>query len=261
MKAARFDDAPSWPGTGLSGIPLGLRDGDHLHRCVMAACDGPLDELERQVRPVLTPAEATQLARAAHPRRRLSFLRGRMAAKEALVRIGGEGATHHAFEIVPGVFEQPLVRGPVPNLGVSLSHTDALAVAIAFPESHPLGLDLERVSSENHAVLREQMTSDELDRMLSLDVAEPEALTMLWAAKEALSKVLRGGLAIDFLALAITAVEWRRDVIEMRFVSFAHLRAEVIRVSHHVLALVLPARCRCSWDQARTWLTAIAGEA
>ncbi len=249
-------DAPA----RASRVALMLDSGEAAHACMLAACDAPLDVLERELPASLGAVERARLERAAHPRRRASFLRGRAAARDALAGLCGGRFAPAAFEIVPGAFEQPVVRGPAPNVGVSLSHTDTLAVAAAFPESHPLGVDIERIDVANERVLAEYVAPSELAALRAADAHGIEALTLLWAAREALSKVLRGGLAIDFPALAVDRATRENGLLRIGFAAFAHLRAEALSAHGHVFALVLPAKSAAAWDvqAVRAWLGAAA---
>lgn len=233
---------------GVARIPLVLHVGESACQCFVAACDLPERELDVFAARSLAESESARLDRAAHPRRRISFLRGRVAAKEALAGLCGDEVSRRALEIIPGVFEQPVVTGPTQNLGVSLSHSDTLAVAAAFPESHPLGVDLERIPDAHLSALREQLAADDMQQLAVLGLSEAERLTLLWSAREALSKVLRGGLAVDFRALAVSGVRRRGELIDLDFVTFAHLRAELLVAAGQVFALIVPARCRAEWD-------------
>lgn len=249
------------PGMPLRHMPIALsNDQGEVQPCFISTCDLSGEDLEHAARQLLSPAETARLARAAHPRRRISFLRGRVAAKQALAGLCRGRVPAHAFEITAGVFEQPVVKGPESNLGITLSHSDQLAVAVAFPESHPLGVDLESVSAAHATTLREQMTPGELQRVALPGLPEAELLTLLWGAKEAVSKVLRGGLAVDFHALQVARAGWRDGIAELGFSSFAHLRAEAVVAGGQVLALAVPARCSLQWDGnlARSWLLACA---
>lgn len=238
-------------GVGRRAV-LRLVAANATHDCLLAANAQPVDELEARLDPWLGADERLRLGRAAHPRRRVSFLRGRAAAKDALAGLCGDRHAASCFEIVPGAFEQPVVLGPEPNLGVSLSHTDSVAIAAAFPETHPLGVDVERIDPANETVLREYVASRELPGVSGID-----ALTLQWAVREALSKVLRGGLAVDFSMLALDAPQCGEDgILRVGFAHFAHLRAEAIAAHGHVFALVMPARWRAEWDvrTVRAWL-------
>jgi 4'-phosphopantetheinyl transferase EntD len=244
---------------GIWDLPLTLSDDMYgSRRCHMSACVLRGDALEVAAAPLLGVDESARVTRAVHPRRRTSFLRGRVAAKHALAAVCDQRIPAHEFEIASGVFDQPLVISSQPNLGVSLSHTDRIAVAVAFPESHPLGVDVEHVSNAHESMLHGQMAPGEFRRVSLRGLCDAEMLTLLWASKEAASKVLRGGLAVNFHALEVAQADWRDGIAHLRFASFAHLRVEAIVAGEQALAVAVPTRCTFRWNDptARNWLLA-----
>jgi 4'-phosphopantetheinyl transferase len=142
----------------------------------------------------LAPAEAAYFAGLHYLRRQQSFLLGRYAAKLALQRLL-KAADPKTIEIGRGVFEQPLTsylsaRAP----DVTISHCDEVAVAVAFPSGHPMGVDIEQIDPDRLVAIRSQMCSAERDWARSADTGELAFSTLIWTAKEALSKALICGL-------------------------------------------------------------------
>jgi 4'-phosphopantetheinyl transferase len=93
--------------------------------------------------------------------------------------------------IQAGIFQQPVVVSGKHNLQVSITHCDDFGAALAFPETDPMGIDIERIGPAQRAALERQMTEAEKERMNFLPVAYDMGITLLWTAKEALSKVLK----------------------------------------------------------------------
>ena len=86
------------------------------------------------------------------------FVLGRYAAKLALQCLLQE-AGFKAIEIGPGVFEQPLISylsAKVPD--VTISHCDEIAVALAFPAGHPMGVDVEQIDPARLIAIQSQMS-------------------------------------------------------------------------------------------------------
>jgi 4'-phosphopantetheinyl transferase len=142
----------------------------------------------------LAPAEAVYFAGLRYLRRQQSFLLGRYAAKLALQSLL-KAADPKAIEIGRGVFEQPMIsylsaRAPE----VTISHCDEIAVALAFPSGHPMGVDIEQIDPDRVATIRSQMSPVEREWARSAGADELALSTLIWTAKEALSKALTCGL-------------------------------------------------------------------
>lgn len=142
----------------------------------------------------LAPAEAAYFAGLRYLRRQQSFLLGRYAAKLAMQILLKE-ANPKSIEIGRGVFEQPVIsylsaRAP----GVTISHCGEIAVALAFPSGHPMGVDIEQIDPERLVTIRSQMSQTEQAWARSAGADELALSTLIWTAKEALSKALLCGL-------------------------------------------------------------------
>lgn len=132
------------------------------------------------------------------PRRRAEFLAGRIAARRAVALALGEerGA---ALEIGKDATGAPSVRGH-PALHVSISHSSALAVAIAAPFA--VGVDVERTEPRPETFARFFFTEAEHERLAAVPAPQREELLhVLWTRKEAASKVGRWGGRLPFGSL------------------------------------------------------------
>jgi len=97
-----------------------------------------LNELAREL---LGPTEFAYFSTLPSGRRRQSYLLGRYAAKLTLRDLLQE-SDFRIIEIGRGVFDQPIVLfAQKQGWGVTISHTDSLAFALAFPTGHPMGID------------------------------------------------------------------------------------------------------------------------
>lgn len=134
-----------------------------------------------------------------------SFVRGRYCAKKALVSFLG---TSDPDEICvdAGVFGQPIVAG-VPNVQVSISHTRTLGAAVAFPESHPVSVDVELVSTDSASTIQDVFTSTERENCDALPLSWKTACVLTWSLKEVLSKLLRCGLTAPMQVLEVDAID------------------------------------------------------
>lgn len=142
----------------------------------------------------LAPPEAAYFAGLEFLRRQQSYLLGRYAAKLAL-QCTLQEPDMKAIEIGRGVFEQPLVsHGSAKSPGVSISHCNEMAAALAFPAGHPMGLDIEQIDPARLITIQSQMSPLERGWARSAGADEITISTMIWTAKEALSKALICGL-------------------------------------------------------------------
>jgi 4'-phosphopantetheinyl transferase len=179
---------------------------------------------------VMPPEERAGLTphAAPAPARRQAYVLGRLAARRALLPlVGAEGLG--SLCILPGVFGQPVLvasQGPATRLGVSLSHRNGVAVAVAFEREHPMGVDIEMLDPAQADTLQSQELPGEVAAFTArpgsaatspatLPVNRPaqvqaprlsplERATLLWSCKEALGKAMGCGLTVppEFLAVA-----------------------------------------------------------
>lgn len=171
--------------------------------------------------------------------RRRSFLLGRLAAKRALAGYFGHpcGAD---LEIVAGVFGQPLVRSALPeHAAISISHSGEFGCAVAFPEEHPMAIDLERIDAASVAVIKEQLTAREVAGAGEA-AAEPAHFTALWSAREALSKILRCGMTCDAHVLELADIVAVEGGLAGAYRHFGQYRFRCWIWSDYVLSMALP---------------------
>ena len=166
---------------------LTLVDLDRLARWVAAAGDGPALEA------LLTPVERDRFTRYHHPKRRLEWLGGRLAAKHCLQQLAAAGlnAARSPLEypVLADAHGRPGVdwtgrTGTPPAL--SISHCRGYAAALASTGS-ACGVDIEPVAPRLANVQARFTTPEEIALLHAL----PEPLTrlaVLWTAKEAVKK-------------------------------------------------------------------------
>jgi 4'-phosphopantetheinyl transferase len=176
-------------------------------------------------------------------RRQVSYLLGRYAAKVALSTVLSEPDLR-AIEIERGVFEQPIVRSSR-NGGwdVTISHKEDLAVALAYPAGHPMGIDLEQIDPRQHETILSQLSEREIGWHNLRSAEKLQFASGLWAAKESLSKVLRTGLMANIRVydlVEFNSIDSR--VWEGFFENFAQYKARVWIGSNHVLSIAFPKR-------------------
>jgi 4'-phosphopantetheinyl transferase len=179
----------------------------------------------------LAPSEAKYFASLKFLRRQQSYLTGRYAAKLALQVLLQEQDLRK-IEIYPGIFGQPLVSYLTKESpGITISHGDTLAVALAYPAGHPMGIDVEQVELERLEVIQTQMSPRELQWARSVAAEELMVSTLIWTAKESLSKAVTCGLTspmeiFNLSEFVPTGNKIRRGFFEnfsqYKVLSFAH---------------------------------------
>jgi 4'-phosphopantetheinyl transferase len=188
--------------------------------CVAVAFPSDLELPELAALQWLSAVEQARADRFRFGPPREGFVLGRLAAKLALA--GWTADTSPAapvsgsidvtqlgrFEIVNGPQGEPVVAAPADGvIGVSLSHVNGRAVAVAFPRSAAVGIDLELVDPKRAETVRTALPLSVAERrwLEAPGLADDAAWLLLWTAREALGKALGCGLSCPWPTLAL---EW-----------------------------------------------------
>src|SRR5262249_41191329 len=107
-----------------------------------------LASLQKEALHFLHQEEQDYLTSLSFAKRQHSYLLGRYVAKQALIRYN-QNLTATVISIKSGIFENPIVHYPsFEKIQISLSHSEPLAAALAFPEEHPMGIDIELIRAQ-----------------------------------------------------------------------------------------------------------------
>jgi 4'-phosphopantetheinyl transferase len=227
------------------------RGESQLSAALAVASDDQAADLTELAAEILGPEETAYFSTLQFARRQRSYLLGRYAAKLALRELFRESDLR-AIEIARGVFDQPIVLSArKPGWGITISHADSIAAALAFPAGHPMGIDVELIDSTHYQTLRSQLSADEVTRLMGTEGQELELATAIWTAKEALSKVLCSGLMSPIPIYSLS--EFRLigpGIWEALFQNFAQYKATIWIGDRWVLSIVLPKRSTLGdgWD-------------
>lgn len=134
------------------------------------------------------------------------YLLGRFAAKQAVADLTGQINLSDII-IQSGIFNQPIATADKQNIQVSITHCGNCALALAFPEAYPTGVDLEKIESVNAEVLEEHMSTLEKEQTNFLPFSRAANFTLIWTAKEALAKILKTGLTTPLEVFEIEKIE------------------------------------------------------
>jgi 4'-phosphopantetheinyl transferase len=213
------------------------------------------EALKPCVEGILHPDELRYFVPLPAERRRISFLLGRYAAKRALRACLGS-PNYADINIVPGIFKNPVVCYPMKEpWQVSITHSDAMVCAIAFPMVHPMALDVESIDAERVPAMATQCQESERAEAAQIGLDVPTACTLLWTAKEALSKTLHTGMTCPFEWFEVHSIKRTaeaefqglyKNLGQYKFHSWIH--------AHCVLTLTLPRRTDIVFESGRPCL-------
>ena len=188
--------------------------------------------------------------------RRQSYLLGRLTAKKAIARLAGIDA--RSFYIDQGIFEFPVVKGTGQNIQATISHCDDIGMALAFPEEHPLGLDIEQISGEKADAIKSQISPAEEALLQSCNIPQLTGYTIAWTIKEALTKIIRTGLTMDLRLTEIKSLEEDGRQYVTTFRHFSQYKALCSHSGDYACAVVVPAKTTPNLDEFWTCFTNIA---
>ena len=175
-----------------------------------------------------------------HDPRKTSYLLGRISAKTGIQALTGIIDLSEQ-SIDTGIFEFPILRSTsVYNTQVSITHCNNIGISIAYPEEHPMGIDLEEIKTESIEILSDQLTQKEMRLSSTLFSDDSKGFTLLWTAKEALSKVFKTGLMLDFKTLEIDKMTRHGDIWESTFFHCGQYKVLSYFFGSYVCSLVLP---------------------
>jgi phosphopantetheinyl transferase len=175
---------------------------------------GELDPAE-----FLAPQELATYQRFIYQKRQVEWLGGRLAAKQAILRLTGTPPSAGAMRAWPVRTDEhgrPFIASrPPAGLGLSISHSHGLALAMTVAKRE-CGLDIQKISPATIRVREKFCARPEEQIITTLALPDPDnhpaaGLTLLWAAKEALRKARGGHPLTGFTAMALTAAVQPND--------------------------------------------------
>tara|TARA_Y100000385_G_C13104176_1_gene646460 strand:+ start:1821 stop:2561 length:741 start_codon:yes stop_codon:yes gene_type:complete len=180
-------------------------------------------------------------------RRKESYLLGRLTAKQAILELRNISSSKLIW-IDTGVFQFPVVKGAnLQNIQVSISHCDTIGFSVAYPEAHPMGIDVEKINSDRTTEVLSQLTNHE--KLLLNNNANTSGYTAIFSIKEALSKVIRTGMMLDFKFFEVEAIKREQQILECTFTHFGQYKAFAFINRGFVFSVVLPKRTTVQLDK------------
>ena len=200
---------------------------------------------------VLHPLELAYGSSLIYEKRQHDYFIGRYAAKVAINTFDPSLAMNDV-NVGQGVFQQPIVSHPnASQIGVSISHSGELAVAVAFEEGHPMGVDIEHVPGLLLDTVLEQLTDFERRLLWSWPWNKRDSAAALWASKEALSKVLKTGLTTPLYIFEIEEARFEKGqhgiMLICTFRNFFQYQAVVFKWGDYMCSLCYPRKSKISF--------------
>ncbi len=190
---------------------------------------------------ILHPDEHAYYKTLQFDRRKTSYLLGRIAAKNAISELLITKQAVQSISIQSGIFQFPVVKYVQhQNIQVSISHCNNFGAALAFPEEHPLGIDIEKIDEHKIDTMKSVICDEELTLMENHFLPVLIACPIIWTIKESLSKILRTGLTIDFNILEIESIEKVGSMYVSTFRYFSQYKAFSCQIGDHVCSITLP---------------------
>ncbi len=183
-------------------------------------------------------------------KRQYEFLAGRILAKITASR-QFKIEDWRSIETLKGVFGNPLIHIPgYAHKGISISHKQNKFGIIIYDEAHPVGFDMEIIDNSKVTLLKSQSNKDEMMDREKMGCDESLFYTVLWSAKEALSKILRCGLTvpIELLSTQKNKYDVSHQVFEGEFCNFFQYRFVARIIEESIVTLVFPKRSVISFQ-------------
>ncbi|WP_452599403.1 4'-phosphopantetheinyl transferase family protein [Pontimicrobium sp. MEBiC01747] len=186
-----------------------------------------------------------------YDRRKLNYILGRFSAKLAVNTLSKK-ATLESIKIGSGVFGFPIVKClKVKNIQVSITHCGNIGMSVAFKESHPMGIDIEEINCDKEKAILSQITHKEIELLKTLEINNISGFTALWCAKEALAKIIKTGMMLDFVFLEIENIKKEGTTFVATFQHFGQYKAMCHVNKNYAIAIVLPRKT--STDLTKVW--------
>lgn len=128
-----------------------------------------------------------------YPRtRKLDFLSGRIAIKQALYKLTDLPDTYFPIDYLPT--GQPFCSN-YSAFNCSIAHSHGFAAGAV--SSHPIGIDIEKIRSRSYEMLSYITIKSEQDLFKTTSSSVSQMITQVWTVKEAILKGLGVGLRIS----------------------------------------------------------------
>lgn len=228
---------------------LDLKWKNKNYKVIISVCYSSVTSEKWESRKWLHVKELKYYLTLAYEKRMKDYLSGRYVAKKAISAFVDNQDLGEIL-IQQGIFQQPIIKYPCEhNIQVSITHCDDLSASIVFPEEFPMGIDIEKISVKLKGTFKSQMTENEKEIVESFFYSEEAMLTLLWTAKESLSKVLKTGLTIPLEILEVTNLKKIGSIVLGEFKNLPQYCVSSIVFGEYVCSIVYPKNTVLSLDK------------
>lgn len=217
-----------------------IKHQKEFHPISMHVCKIAYSQLVDNLDAYLHLDEIDYLKTLKYEQRIRSYLLGRYAAKKAVAALLDDNHLTK-IQIKNGVFNQPVILHDSPKrIQVSLTHSNDLAAAIAFPEIMILGIDIEKINSGLTRTVEAELTSSEKIIAARLSCSYESFSTIIWTLKESLSKAIKTGLSVPLQLLEVKDIEEKDECWVSSFTNFPQYAAISFVVEDYAYSLTYP---------------------
>ncbi|OPZ94983.1 MAG: 4'-phosphopantetheinyl transferase [Firmicutes bacterium ADurb.Bin419] len=162
-----------------------------------------LGEKDLNLLSVLSEKETEHLGTLRNEKNRIQWMAGRYAVKSALFKYKMQKGVFFdlkCIDVLKGADSAPYIL-QYPDLCVSITHSYPYCIGLVSEKK--TGIDLERINEPNDALIRHFYCEGEqriLAKMRGTERYKEQAITF-WTRKEAVSKLLKLGMQMDFKKL------------------------------------------------------------
>ncbi|MGB3464994.1 MAG: 4'-phosphopantetheinyl transferase superfamily protein [Cyclobacteriaceae bacterium] len=175
-------------------------------------------------------------------KRKHSYLLGRLASKYAISNLITDQGLH-TISVTEGIFQFPVVEFLTSShLQLSISHCDDIGLALAYPEAHPVGIDIEEINEKSTDALGSIVNDAEVSLLQHLPLSNVEGMSLIWTAKEALSKIFRTGMMLSFSTLELSTIKSADEYLISEFKHAGQYKAYSFIYTGYAISIVIPGR-------------------
>lgn len=156
-----------------------------------------------QLNSILSPAELERLEQFVMPKKKIQWLAGRYAVKSGLLKLKPAQLKYTGLNRIEVLNQESSAPYLVqfPELQISITHSYPYCIGVVSED--PIGVDLEKIIPLRESLINQFFHPNEIQNLAEIKDAEKyQAQAILyWTRKEAVSKLLKLGLKMNFKQL------------------------------------------------------------
>lgn len=169
-------------------------------------------------------------------KKRNEFILGRYSMKTAISHFSNT-MNKHDVEVEYGILNYPIIKDNVLGIEVGLTHCNSRAIAMAYSNRIMLGIDIEQVDENRIDLLDKIALPQEKELYHGVALEYDAFLTLLWTAKEALSKAIKTGFTCDMDIFQIRSIKYIQNAYLVEYVHFPAFQGVVKVKEDYIVTL------------------------